>query len=100
MTLTAYDYDGVIDAGVRTEHPFIIITGRLFSEYDERLREWAQIVPVYMRGVGEFRDHQKSGEFKAMMINWLGVTKFYEDRDHQIAIIKERCPDCEVIKVG
>ena len=96
--LKAYDYDGVISAGVRPQHPFVIITGRLFVDYCDELRELAQLVPVYIRGVGPFRDHDDIAKFKAMMINHLGVTEFHEDRDDQIAIIEELCPDCVVVK--
>ena len=98
--LRGYDWDRTVENGAAVpQHPFVIITGRLFGEYDERLREMAQLVPVYIRGVGQFRDHKAAGEFKAMMINHLGIDEFYEDRDDQIAIIRERCPDCTVIKV-
>jgi hypothetical protein len=100
VTLRGYDWDGVAGDGVIPEHPFVIISGRTFAEYDDRIRDMAQLVPVYIRGVGRFRDHQHAGEFKATIINILGVTEFYEDRDDQIDIIRRGCPHCKVVKVG
>lgn len=33
--------------------------------------------PVYIRGSGKYGDQQHAGEFKAYMINLLGVEEFY-----------------------
>ena len=99
MTLYGYDIDGVADRILGFKQPCVFISGRTFAEYDGLPKNLAQQAPVYIRGVGEFRDHQHSGEFKAAMINMLGVTEFYEDRDDQIAIIQKLCPGCSVVKV-
>jgi len=101
MTLRAYDWDRTLfDGGVVPQEPFIVISGRTWNEWDDGLRAMSQRCPVYIRGVGAYGDHQHAGRFKAMMINFLGVTEFYEDRDDQIAIIEAQCPNCKVIKVG
>lgn len=39
------------------------------------------------------------GFLSAAMIKELGVTKFYEDSPTQIQIIRELCPDCEIVHV-
>ncbi len=95
--LYGYDIDGVMTAGITVKTPYVIISGRTFAEYDHYTGELAQGAPLYIRGAGAYGDHQHAGEFKAMMINWLGVTEFHEDHPQQIAIIEARCPDCKVV---
>lgn len=75
------------------------ITGRTFSEYDAFAKELAQSRPVYMRGVGEVGGNEQAGEFKALVINWLGVTTFYEDNPLHQNIIHNNCPNCTVVMV-
>ena len=99
MTLNGYDYDGVLSKGTLPEDPYVVITGRTIVEYDSGLRQLAQKVPVYLRGGGTIGDHAASGQFKADIITWLGVTTFYEDNAIDIAVIERWCPDCTVIKV-
>ena len=98
MTLTAYDFDGVITAGVAVKQPCVVISGRTFAEYDDAVKYAAQFCPVYIRGSGEYGDHFHAGQFKAAMINLLGVTEFHEDHPTQIAVIRELCPDVTIVE--
>jgi hypothetical protein len=99
--LRGYDFDGVVFGGdIDPVPPYIVVTGRVWDEWDDDLKTAAQYAPIYMRGIGRYRDHQHAGRFKAAIINLLGITEFYEDRDDQIAIIRAECPGCNVIKVG
>lgn len=98
--LVGYDIDGVITAGAEPSANCVVISGRTFAEYDETAKRAASICPVYIRGSGAYGDRIAAGNFKANMINFLGVTEFNEDDDIQIAIINELCPNCEVIKHG
>ena len=90
--MIGYDIDGVLDSGFEPTGDFVIISGRTFAEYDNLCRRLAQLAPLYIRGVGEFGDRQAAGEFKALMINHLGVTVFYEDDKIQADIICKLCP--------
>lgn len=97
MGLTAYDIDGVLSRGVEPVHPYCVISGRTWAEYDGLVKRLAQDAPVYIRGAGAYGDHQHAGEFKAAMINLLGITEFHEDRPEQQKIIEANCPRCTVV---
>lgn len=94
--LTGYDIDGVLSAGVQPVWPYVVISGRTFAEWDNRVPWYA---PVAIRLVGEYGDRQAAGEFKATMINLWKVDRFYEDDPVQIAIIRANCPSCEIVQV-
>ena len=97
--LRGYDFDGVTTVGIPFVQPCVIISGRTFAEYDEHIKHYASIVPVYIRGVGNFGDSIHAGEHKAAMINLLGVGEFFEDDPKQIEIIRKNCPKCTVFWV-
>jgi hypothetical protein len=98
--MIGYDIDGVLTTGKFTPAPDdVVISGRTFAEYDETCKQLASVCPVYIRGVGKFGDRAHGGRFKAFVIRMLGVTKFYEDDEVQIKLIKAACPDCEIIHV-
>jgi hypothetical protein len=98
MELYGYDIDGVCSKGIEKKTPCVIISGRTFAEYknDKHCPELSDMYPVYIRGVGKFGDRIAAGNFKAMMINYLGVTEFYEDDIVQADIIKVNCNNCKV----
>lgn len=96
--LIGYDIDGVLTAGIKPVGIYVIISGRTFSEYDDIAKLLSAMAPVYIRGIGLHGDRIHSGNFKATMINFLGVTEFHEDDDIQINIINTNCPNCRVIK--
>ena len=95
--LVGYDIDGVLTDGVIPEERYVVISGRTFAEYDETCKRLAQNVPLYIRGSGKYGDRLDAGNFKAKMINHLGVVKYYEDDQVQANIIKNSCPACELI---
>lgn len=97
--MRGYDIDGVLTVGIELEYPCVIISGRTFGEYNDVAKQAAQKAPVYIRGTGQECDGNHAGEFKAQMINILGVTEFYEDDPIQIKIIKKNCPNCKIIKI-
>lgn len=96
--LIGYDIDGVLTAGVKPVGNYVVISGRTFAEYDDFAKKASSLAPVYIRGVGKYGDRIDAGNFKATMINLLGVTEFHEDDDIQINIITLNCPNCKVIK--
>lgn len=78
--------------------PKIVISGRTFAEYDKPIMGMASKLPTYIRGVGRIGDAVHAGEFKARMINMLGVTHYLEGDDTQIEIIKTKCPFVTICK--
>lgn len=97
--LHGYDIDGVLTKGVERKYPYVVISGRIFAEYDDFCKKLAQDAAVYIRGDGELGDRLAAGNFKAMMINHLNVTEFYEDDEFQATIIQKHCPKCNVVIV-
>lgn len=97
--LVGYDIDGVLTTGIKPVGNYVIISGRTFKEYDDFAKKAALIAPVYIRGIGLYGDRIHAGNFKASIINLLGVEEFYEDDDIQINIITQNCPGCKVLKV-
>ena len=99
LSLTGYDIDGVVTEAFVPKPGDVVISGRTFAEYDQAAKHAAEICPVYIRGSGRFGDVEDAGRFKAEMIRRLGVTKFYEDSETQIEIIKRINPDVEIVHV-
>lgn len=97
--LYGYDIDGVLSENIHVKFPYIIISGRTFKEYDNFVKQLAQTVPVYIRGIGEYGDRQHAGEFKSKIINLMGVDEYYEDDPLQADIIKANCKKCKVILI-
>lgn len=77
----------------------VCISGRTFAEYDHVAKAVASQMPLYIRGHGTYGDRHHAGGFKALMINELGVTKYFEDDPLQADIIRMLCPFCEVVLV-
>ena len=97
--LVGFDIDGVLTNGTELPERAVVISGRTFAEYDEFAKQIAQRVPTYIRGIGRMGDRQHAGEFKSLMIQTLGVDRFYEDDPLQANIIKARVPTCDVVLV-
>jgi hypothetical protein len=95
--MTGYDIDGVLTAGVEMEPNSVVISGRTWAEYDDKAKRIAQQCPVYIRGTGTYGNAEAAGQFKALMIKLLGVTKFYEDDPYQADLIHAMNPDCEIV---
>ncbi len=98
--LRGYDVDGVlVPRKVEPRHPYVVITGRMYSEFPKTLIQVGICSAVYCRPNGGHGDAQAAGEWKATIINLIGVTEFFDDDPHQAAIISERCPGCRVVLV-
>lgn len=97
--LVGYDIDGVVTQGITptSEHHAVIISGRTFAEYDERVRALSQQFPTYIRGAGRVGDRQHAGRFKAMMIEFLGVEEFHENDRMQAQIIQKANPELRLV---
>jgi len=96
--LIGYDIDGVMDqlfGNVPLENS-VVISGRTFADYDDLCKRIAQQVPLYIRGSGAYGDHEDAARFKALIINRLGVERYFEDVPLQAQIITDLCPNCEV----
>lgn len=100
MGVTGYDIDGVLSIGVQPDPNGVVISGRTFAEYDDFVRQIAQMLPVYIRGAGASGDRIHAGQFKATMIQLLGVTRFYEDDELQASIIHSAQPSCEIVIIS
>ena len=98
--LRAYDIDGVLTANVDPLAPYVVISGRTFAEYDDTARRIAAAAPVYIRGWGAVGDRIEAAEFKAAMIQLLGVDEFHEDDELQAGIIRALAPGCLVVLHG
>lgn len=104
--MNGYDLDGVLTAGVLPEHPYVVISGRTWSE-PAAITDLVGLAGVVMppraiavRGTGAVGDRPAAGYFKANMINLWRVTRFVEDDQLQADIIREHCPGCTVVTVG
>lgn len=104
MSLTGYDIDGALynkDKKGAPEIPppgSVVISGRVWTEYDETVKTLAQHVPVYIRGHGLYNNDAEAAAFKITMITLLGVDTFYESSAFQVEIIKAGCPSTRVIR--
>lgn len=92
--MEAWDLDGTLTG--TPPSGACVISGRTFSEYDDLAKSIAGQLPLYIRGSGRPGDRQDAGEFKALMINRLGVTLYHEDDPIQAEIIQRSCPNCTV----
>jgi hypothetical protein len=95
--MTGYDIDGVLTKGIEIEPNSVVISGRTWAEYDDTAKQLAQKCPVYIRGTGTYGSAEAAGQFKALMIKLLGVTKYYEDDPYQVDLILAMNPDCEIV---
>lgn len=102
MGLIGVDLDGVLTdwQAPDTTEQCVCISGRTWEEYDGTCRSVAAMMPLYIRGVGKVGDREHAGQFKATMIQMLGVSQFFEDDVLQADIIFKACPDVTVVLVG
>jgi hypothetical protein len=97
MALIGYDIDGVLTLPEYRKklHPKdVVISGRLFVEYDDLCKELAQICPVYIRGTGPVT---QVGRFKITIMEHLRVTTFYESDAAIAKVIRKALPNVTVI---
>lgn len=98
--LVGWDIDGVITAGLQPQSGAVVVSGRTWAEYDDVAKTIAAQFPTYIRGKGEYGDHEAAAYFKATMIWILGITEFHEDHPLQAKIIAGCCPNVTVIRHG
>ena len=101
--LKGYDIDGVITKGIRPANDSVIITGRSYEEAPETyemLRKLGIFNAVYFNPVVfNKKSRELAGDWKAKMINILGVEIFYEDSFLQADIIKKKTT-CKLILIN
>lgn len=92
-TKTAYDYHGVLDAGVEAPEDAIVITGTDEREEGNEIRAELPGAKIYFyqhpEDLTDANRNVKIGAYKAMMINHLGIEKYYEDEPEQVLLLKE-----------
>lgn len=100
--MIGYDFNGVADSGRFRIYPDdVIITGNTYHiGVLEKLKELEIKARVYFPPDNRIGNNANaSAVWKCEMIRRIGVTQFYENDLTQYRIIKDSCPDCEVIKV-
>ncbi len=99
--LNGYDIDGVLTKGIRPIHPYIIISGRDYTRWEETINQIGFDAPIYLNPNSSPKmpgNRERSGEWKAEMINRLGVTDFWEDDPVQAKVIAAKTK-CNLIMV-
>jgi len=97
----AYDYDGVIDAGIQPEKGAPVITSRTIDEIEKVDEETRKNHPVYFNPISlNEKTIKKEIEWKAKMINQLGIEEYFEDNPEVIFGLDKLCPNCHIIKDG
>lgn len=105
VILNGYEIDGIFDAprihGFRPQAPYVIVTGRKYCDWSRTIREVGTLAPIYMRPDGNTgQDSSKSAQWKARMINLLGITTFYESNFDQFTELCRLAIFCNVVFVG
>jgi hypothetical protein len=91
------DLDGTYLSGFRPpESDYVFITGRKVDDWTRTVEQVGSDRPLYLRPLWF---PGSSPHWKAAMIQWLRITKFYEDEPGQAQEIRRRCPDCRVVMV-
>lgn len=91
------DLDGTYLSGFRPqEAEYVFITGRKSDDWKNTVKQVGADRPLYLRPIWFPGD---SPHWKAAVIQWLHLTKFYEDDPNQAREIRRICPNCEVVMV-
>jgi len=97
----AYDYDGVITAGIKPEKDAPIITGRSFEEIKRVNRKIREKHPVYFNAITiNEKTLEKEIRWKAEMIKKLKIEEFYENDSRIVTKLEKLCPNCHIVNVG
>lgn len=97
--MVGLDFDGVYLDGFRYDGEFVIITGRMYHEFEKTVKLTDGSIPFYFRPFGVNYDDISAGYWKSYIINMMGITDFYEDTESQANVIKKNCKNCKVHKV-
>ena len=96
--LRGYDFDGVISKGIIPDKGSPIISGRSFQEVG---RISVPGCPIYFNPkTYRNKNDQNSAEWKAEIINQMGVNEFHEDNPKQATILKRLCPLCRIVMIN
>jgi len=96
----AYDYDGVIKAGIRPQKGAPVITSRTIDEIEKVDEETRKNHPVYFNPISlNEKTIEREIEWKSQMINRLGIEEYFEDSPKVIVALEKLCPNCHIIKV-
>jgi len=97
----AYDYDGVVSAGIQAEKGAPVITGRTIDEMEKVDEETRKNHPVYFNPIGlNEKTLEREIEWKAHIINKLGVEEYFEDLPEVVVALRKLCPKCRIVSVG
>ncbi len=101
--MNGFDIDGVISIGIHPGKNDVIVTGRSYEETEETekflKRKGIDNIVFFNTVPFNEKTRESSGEHKARMINKLGITRFFEDDEVQYNIIRQKCPDVELVHV-
>ena len=95
--LTAYDFHGTLNTGIKPEPDSVIISGAITKKDIELyLKKIGVDMPIYT-----YPENSKLtvGEWKGQKAMELGVTRFYDDSDEDIEGIQSEYPKIEIVKV-
>jgi len=97
----AYDYDGVISAGIQPEKGTPIITNRTIDEVEKIDEEIRKNHPIYFNPISlNDKTIDRAIEWKSFMINKLGVEEYFEDTPEIVVALKKLCPKCHIVNIG
>ena len=110
--MRGFDYDGVITKGMLPGTNDVIITGRCpedvertYSDMESRGIKFRTVyfMPPKFKQRGTIEGRENTGRWKALMIELLELSEFFEDDSVQFKTIVEECKNkqikCEVKKV-
>lgn len=96
----AYDYDGVIDTGIKHYEGAPIITSRTVDEIEKVDEDTRKNHPVYFNPISlNEKTIEKEIEWKAKMITQLGIEEYFDDSPEVIVALEKLCPSCNIVKV-
>lgn len=102
--MTGFDFNGVVDTGrpgLQPTHEDVIITGNTFiTEVYDYLDSHQLRCAVYFPPDKRMANNRNAvAVWKSEMVRRLCLDKFYEDDALQWEIIRDSCPDTEVIRI-
>ena len=97
----AYDYDGVITAGIVPEKEAPIITSRTIDEIEKLDDDTKKNHPVYFNPISASnKTFEIVVQWKSEMIKRLGIEEYYENDAEIVVRLEKLCPNCYIINVG
>lgn len=101
--MNGFDLDGVVSLGIHPGPDDVIITGRSFEQAKETyafLHARSIFNAVYFNPINYVdRSREKSGAWKAFILNTIKVDRYFEDDPVQLEIIKQAHPELDIIHI-